>query len=58
LRRGIGREERTVFFLFLVAVAIIVGLTLVGAYISRRSPGTAWQEHEDRPMGFGGDHFH
>jgi len=44
------------FFWFLVAVAVVVGLTLVGAYISRRSPGTAWQEHEDRPAGPWVDH--
>jgi hypothetical protein len=44
------------FFWFLVAVAIVVGLTLIGAYVSRREPGTAWQEHEDRPMGFGDHH--
>lgn len=46
------------FFWFLVAVAIVVGLTLLGAFISRRSPGTAWQDHEDTPFGMGGDHFH
>ena len=44
------------FFWFLVAVAVIVGLTILGAYVSRKSPGTAWQDHEDRPIGFGGDH--
>ena len=44
------------FFWFLVAVAIVVGLTLVGAFISRRAPGTAWQDHEDRPIGPWGDH--
>jgi hypothetical protein len=44
------------FFWFLVAVAIVVGLTLVGAYISRRSPGNAWQDHEDRPIGPWMDH--
>jgi hypothetical protein len=53
-----GPQERAVFFLFLVAVAIIVGLTLLGAYISRRSPGTAWQDHEDRPIGFGDGHHY
>lgn len=47
------------FFWFLVAVAVVVGLTLLGAYISRRAPGTAWKDHEDTPMGLGGDgHFH
>lgn len=41
---------------FLIAVAIIVGLTLVGAYISRRSPGNDWEAHEDRPIGPWMDH--
>lgn len=44
------------FLWFLVAVAIVVGLTLVGAYISRRNPGTAWETHEDRPIGPWHDH--
>jgi hypothetical protein len=44
------------FFWFLVAVGIVVALTLVGAYISRRAPGTSWQDHEDRPIGPWGDH--
>ncbi len=35
---------------FLVAVGIVVGLTLLGAFISRRAPGTAWERHEDRPI--------
>lgn len=39
------------FFWFLVAVAIVVGLTILGAYVTRRDPGTNWQDHEDRPMG-------
>jgi hypothetical protein len=39
------------FFWFLVAVAIIVGLTILGAYVARREPGTEWEEREDRPMG-------
>jgi hypothetical protein len=51
-------QERAMFFWFLVAVAVVVGLTLLGAFISRRSPGTSWQNHEDTPMGLGGDHFH
>jgi hypothetical protein len=43
------------FFWFLVAVAIVVALTLLGAAVSRRDPGTAWEEHEDRPIGPGAD---
>jgi hypothetical protein len=38
------------FIWFLVAVAIIIGLTLLGAFITRRAPGTAWESHEDHPM--------
>lgn len=41
---------------FLVAVAIVVGLTILGAFISRRSPGTSWQSREDHPIGPGFDH--
>ena len=37
------------FFWFLVAVAIVVGLTLLGAFVSRRDGN--WEEHEDRPVG-------
>ena len=44
------------FIAFLIAVAIVVGLTLVGAYISRRAPGTDWETHEDRPVGPWMDH--
>lgn len=40
------------FFWFLVAVAIIVGLTLLGAYMSRG--GTEW--NDDGPMGPWSDH--
>ncbi len=36
------------FFWFLVAVAIVVGLTLLGAFLSRRSGG--W-DHDDHPIG-------
>ncbi len=39
------------FFWFLVAVVIIVGLTLLGALMSRRNPDTEWERHEDRPVG-------
>lgn len=35
------------FFWFLVAVAVVVGLTLLGAFISRGDPG--WKD--DGPMG-------
>jgi hypothetical protein len=37
------------FFWFLVAVAIVVGLTLLGAFISRRDDG--WESREDKAMG-------
>jgi hypothetical protein len=40
------------FFWFLVAVAIVVGLTVVGAYISRGDSG--WKD--DGPMGPWVDH--
>lgn len=43
------------FFWFLVAVGAVVLLTLVGASITRRAPGTGWEEHEDRPIGPGTD---
>jgi hypothetical protein len=51
-------QERAMFFWFLVAVGVVVGLTLLGAFISRRAPGNNWQNHEDTPFGMGGDHFH
>jgi hypothetical protein len=38
------------FFWFLVSVAAVVGLTLLGAYVSRRNDGD-WEDREDRPMG-------
>jgi hypothetical protein len=44
------------FFWFLVAVAIVVALTILGAYITRREPGTEWEEREDRPVAPWGDH--
>lgn len=44
------------FFWFLVAVAIIVALTILGAYIVRRAPGDEWEEREDRPVGPWTDH--
>lgn len=44
------------FFWFLVAVAVVVGLTVIGAYMVRRDPGTGWEEHEDRPIGPFMDH--
>ncbi len=43
------------FLDFLIAVGVIIGLTMLGAAISRRAPGTNWQSHEDTP--FTGD-FH
>lgn len=44
------------FFWFLVSVAIVVGLTLLGASVSRRNPDTDWERHEDRPVGPWVDH--
>jgi hypothetical protein len=44
------------FLFFLIAVGVVVGLTLVGAIMVRRNPGTAWESHEDRPLGPGFDH--
>ncbi len=38
------------FFWFLVAVAVVVALTLLGAYLSRRDTGD-WERNEDRPIG-------
>lgn len=43
------------FFWFLVAAGGIVALTLLGVALVKRNPGTAWQEHEDRPIGPGTD---
>jgi hypothetical protein len=40
---------------FLLAVGLVVGLTLLGALISRKAPGTEWESHEDRPLGPGLD---
>jgi nitrogen fixation-related uncharacterized protein len=40
-------------FWFLVAVAIVVGLTILGAYMARRSGG---YDHDDGPMGPWVDH--
>lgn len=45
------------FLGFLVAVGVVVGLTLLGAFITRRAPGTSWQSREDTPF-TGGDMFH
>lgn len=42
---------------FLVAVAIVVGLTLLGAFISRRAPGKDWQSREDHPILPGGHDY-
>lgn len=44
------------FFWFLVAVGVVVALTLLGAAIARRDPGTTWERNEDRPIGPGFDH--
>lgn len=47
-----------IFIAFLIAVGIVVGLTILGAYISRRAPGTSWQAREDHPLLGPHDHFH
>lgn len=44
------------FFGFLIAVGLVVGLTLIGAFMTRRNPDTDWEAREDRPMG-PGDHL-
>ncbi len=44
------------FVWFLVATGIIVALAVVGALMARHNPGTAWERHEDTPMGPGLDH--
>ncbi len=43
------------FLGFLIAVGVIVGLTILGAFITRRAPGTDLERHEDRPIGPGTD---
>ncbi len=43
------------FLGFLAFLAIIVGITLVGAFISRRAPGTDWEKKEDYPIFGPGD---
>ena len=52
----VGLLERVMFYWFLGAVGVVVALTLLGAMISRRAPGTAWEANEDRPLGPGLDH--
>jgi hypothetical protein len=42
------------FFWFLVAVGVVVGLTLLGAFITRRSGN--WDGGDDGPMGPWADH--
>ena len=44
------------FFWFLVAVAVVVGLTVLGAYMVRQDPDTSWESREDRAMGPWVDH--
>lgn len=46
-----ARAERSMFFWFLVAVAAVVGLTILGAFMARRSG----HFDDDGPM-YGGDH--
>jgi len=40
---------------FLIATGIVIALTLLGALISHRAPGTDWQSREDHPI-LPGDH--
>lgn len=60
MRRPAGRSaaalESEMFFWFLVAVAIVVGLTVLGGYMVRRDPDTGWEDREDRAMGPWVDH--
>ncbi len=49
------RLEWRMFFWFLVAVGAVVVLTVIGAMMVKRDPGTAWEIHEDRPIGPGTD---
>ncbi|MBL8536232.1 MAG: hypothetical protein JNM59_02380 [Hyphomonadaceae bacterium] len=44
------------FFWFLVAVAAVVALTLIGAAMVRRDPDTAWEKREDHPVLTDGHH--
>jgi hypothetical protein len=48
--------ESEMFFWFLVAVAIVVGLTVLGGYMVRRDPDTDWEVREDKAMGPWVDH--
>ncbi|MGE0827750.1 MAG: hypothetical protein AB7O04_00160 [Hyphomonadaceae bacterium] len=44
------------FWLGVVAAVAIIGLlVLIGAWMVRRNPDTAWEKHEDRPI-IGEDH--
>ena len=42
------------FFWFLVAVGVVVGLTILGAYMARRSGG--WDHEDGGSMGPWADH--
>ena len=44
------------FLGFLIAVGLVVGLTLLGAFVTRKAPGTSWQQNEDHPYLGGHDH--
>lgn len=44
------------FFWFLVAVAAVVGLTVLGGFMVRRDPDTRWEGREDKAMGPWVDH--
>jgi hypothetical protein len=41
---------------FVAAVVVVCLLTLFGAALVRRNPGTQWQHDEDRPLLGPGDH--
>jgi hypothetical protein len=43
------------FFWFLAFFGAILVLSVIGALMVRRNPGTAWEVHEDRPIGPGTD---
>lgn len=44
------------FWLVMLGVlAVMVLLTLFGAWMVRRNPDTAWEKHEDRPIVGGPD---
>ena len=38
------------WLVFIGAIAVLGLLTLLGASLTRRSPGTDWEKQEDRPI--------